>query len=685
MPINPPAPENNARPGGRTVSVSESPDWGQIHAQTFDDHHPDYSGWPRGQPKYFPNLAGGGVRRPGQKTIVVCVPCYNEKKLELENTLNSLCHLTLHVGFALEIVILMDGVHDGDKPIIAECTRGFLAEKFGVQWEDFNSCFNDTHQEERAQMLQTTIYESTPDAGGRSDMVRTFSGAGSLADEARSLATDEARISLLIKQKNLQKHNSHQWFMEAFAFELVADYIFCTDCGTTFEKDMLMKLVEQLDVDKHTIAVCGTMRVMPPEMKNVSRKVDWCTRLLVFALHAVAAAAIYFFVANWHRAYRANVCTNAWFPNWMPQKFCGPHAMWLSAVVAPVALTAAEAGLELFRAPWKWFLRRVQTYEVESDHPISKAAWDSVGFLPVLPGSCGLYRAKELLARSKKYFEIVNKPAEECGLLLANLKIAEDRIPSLLAVFPMPLENHNALLEHQDRALVDKPLTRWVRDAVFYFSAEEELEKLVLQRRRWLNGTNCGTLWTLGLLGTITGSQHSPLRKLGIVLMLLMQVVSIALMSVGVGIFACILFSSTHFVATQFHQVVQSGVVNSARLMPVQKPLQDHALPIAAGATAVYMMCYSLFLFVHRVDRGVNKNKPKVLGVWPPNPKVAFVGWAWAMVIFLNLLVLAIFGTSLALEIGPSPGTVSNANATVYQQDVNPQATASIQENITAS
>ena len=57
-------------------------------------------------------------------------------------------------------------------------------------------------------MLQTTIYESTPDAGGRSDMVRTFSGAGSLADEARSLATDEARISLLIKQKNHQKHNS---------------------------------------------------------------------------------------------------------------------------------------------------------------------------------------------------------------------------------------------------------------------------------------------------------------------------------------------------------------------------------------------------------------------------------------------------------------------------------------------
>jgi cellulose synthase/poly-beta-1,6-N-acetylglucosamine synthase-like glycosyltransferase len=639
--------------------VSENPDWGQIHAQTFDDHQPDYRGRPAGQPKYFPNLAGS-VRRPGQKTIVVCVPCYNEKKLELENTLNSLCHLNLNVGFALDIVILMDGV----KPIadcasksspqcmgqcMGLCTRGFLTKKFGVQWEDFNL----DHPDEPARMLQTTIYESIPDVGGRDDMVRTFSGGG-------SLATDEARISLLIKRKNYRKHNSHQWFMEAFAFELRADYIFCTDCATTFEKDMLMKLVEQLEVDKQTIAVCGTMRVMPPELKKESRKVDWCTRLLVFALYAAAAAAIYFFVANWHRAYRANVCTTALFPSWMPRKFCGPHAMWLSAVVAPVALTAAEAGLELFRAPWKWFLRRVQTYEVESDHPISKAAWDSVGFLPVLPGPCGLYRAKELLSRSKKYFEIVNKPAKDCGLLLANLKIAEDRIPSLLAVFPMPLENQNSPQDQKIRE--KKPLTRWVRDAVFYFEAEEGLEALVLQRRRWLNGTNCGTLWTLRLLGTIIGSQHSPLRKLGIVLMLLMQVLSIALMSIGVGIFASILFSSTHFVAAQFHQVVQSGVVDSNRLLPVQKPLQDNATIIAAGATAVYMLCYLLFLFVHRVDQGVNKK----------GQPITFVGWAWAMIIFLNLLVLAMFGTSLALEIGTPPGIVLS-NATVYQQDVNPQ------------
>ena len=41
--------------------------------------------------------------------------------------------------------------------------------------------------------------------------------------------TDSARISLLIKRQNHKKHNSHQWFFEAFARELHAKYIFCTD------------------------------------------------------------------------------------------------------------------------------------------------------------------------------------------------------------------------------------------------------------------------------------------------------------------------------------------------------------------------------------------------------------------------------------------------------------------------
>ena len=107
---------------------------------------------------------------------------------------------------------------------------------------------------------------------------------------------------------------------------------------------------------------------------------------------------------------------------------------------------------EMCRAPSQWLLRCVQTYDFEADHPVSKASWDWLGFLPVLPGPCGVYRYKELKERCDKYFEIVNKRADECGLWLANLKIAEDRIPSMLAVFPMDaLDIYNGLRQGDGR------------------------------------------------------------------------------------------------------------------------------------------------------------------------------------------------------------------------------------------
>ena len=91
---------------------------------------------------------------------------------------------------------------------------------------------------------------------------------------------------------------------------------------------------------------------------------------------------------------------------------------------------------EAWHNPTEFVLRQIQTYDFEADHPVSKAVYDFLGFLPVLPGPCGLYRYADLRkGRYRKYFEVVNKPSEECGLWLANLKIAEDRIPSLFAVF----------------------------------------------------------------------------------------------------------------------------------------------------------------------------------------------------------------------------------------------------------
>ena len=119
------------------------------------------------------------------------------------------------------------------------------------------------------------------------------------------------------------------------------------------------------------------------------------------------------------------------------------------------------------------------------------------------------------------------------------------------------------------------------------------------------------------------------LRKTAIVLMLLLELLTILLTSFGVGIFASILFVSTHFVCAQFDQIA----AGAQTLEPLEGPMRDNAVWIATGATAVYLACYLLFLFVHRV-KGTGK---------------AFVGWAWGLIIFLNLLLLGVLGASLVL------------------------------------
>ena len=70
--------------------------------------------------------------------------------------------------------------------------------------------------------------------------------------------------------------------------------------------------------------------------------------------------------------------------------------------------------------------------------------------------------------------------------------------------------------------------THWVRDAVFYFEAETDLRSLVLQRRRWLNGTNAGYIYILlNLKKLVWDSPHSSVLKFTTSSMLAIQMIQI--------------------------------------------------------------------------------------------------------------------------------------------------------------
>lgn len=128
-------------------------------------------------------------------------------------------------------------------------------------------------------------------------------------------------------------------------------------------------------------------------------------------------------------------------------------------------------------------LRMIQLCDFEYANAGYNGAFSLGGLLPVIPGPCGLYRASDLLQNKVRnsYFDVVNKEPSETGLIEGNLRIAEDRILTYYAVTKT----------QEERYLSFNPL------AVFYFEAETGLQKLMFQRRRWINGSVAGYIYLL--------------------------------------------------------------------------------------------------------------------------------------------------------------------------------------------
>jgi cellulose synthase/poly-beta-1,6-N-acetylglucosamine synthase-like glycosyltransferase len=147
------------------------------------------------------------------------------------------------------------------------------------------------------------------------------------------------------------------------------------------------------------------------------------------------------------------------------------------------------------------FLRSVQGYEYDITHAIDKSAFSAAGFMPVLPGPCGLFRMSDIRGLAcENYFDFVHQTPEQLGLIGSNLCLAEDRILTLESVCSSGNGSSCSF-------------SRWVPQAIFYFEAETELEMFVKQRRRWSNGTFAGWLWLVSNPSKLWNTQHSFLFK----------------------------------------------------------------------------------------------------------------------------------------------------------------------------
>ena len=75
-----------------------------------------------------------------------------------------------------------------------------------------------------------------------------------------------------------------------------------------------------------------------------------------------------------------------------------------------------------------WF-RLAIMYDYEASFACFMGAFALSGFLPVIPGPCGLYRRRYLEGTPlHEYFELLEKEPSETGIIQGNLRIAEDRV-----------------------------------------------------------------------------------------------------------------------------------------------------------------------------------------------------------------------------------------------------------------
>ena len=213
-------------------------------------------------------------------------------------------------------------------------------------------------------------------------------------------------------------------------------------------------------------------------------------------------------------------------------------------------------------------LRMIQMCDFEFANAVYNGAFSLGGLLPVLPGPCGMYTTDILQDKVRDaYFDVVNKEPSETGLIEGNLKIAEDRI----------LTYYSVTKTSEERYLSFNPL------AVFYFEAETELNKLMFQRRRWINGSVCGYIYLLFLNFNDFKEWHvNIVRKIYVWILLMSQLIIYIMVGFAPGISLRITFYGIAYFLNYYH--VESNLI---------------IILLAIGSWLLYLA----HIFVHHAER----------------------------------------------------------------------------------
>lgn len=163
-----------------------------------------------------------------------------------------------------------------------------------------------------------------------------------------------------------------------------------------------------------------------------------------------------------------------------------------------------------------------QYVEYKISHFLDKAFECVFGFVSVLPGAFCVFRWTAIEGDPlDKYFEGLDKDAEDYDCFKANMYLAEDRIMCLEILIKKKQKNTLSYVPGV-RAVTDPP---------------KEIDKFIKQRRRWINGSNFASIYVLKNFGKINMSAHHRFRKISIFILFLYYILNTLLTFCLVGSF----------------------------------------------------------------------------------------------------------------------------------------------------
>ena len=185
----------------------------------------------------------------------------------------------------------------------------------------------------------------------------------------------------------------------------------------------------------------------------------------------------------------------------------------------------------------EYILRCCQLHDFELSCMVYNGAFSLGGVLPVIPGPCGLYRSTSVLNNDvrNEYFGALNANADKVGIVLGNLKIAEDRLLTYLSIF-----------KNNGSNMVFVPM------AIFYFEAEVELKRFLLQRRRWINGSMAGYVYLLLTNPSIIFNwKANIIRKIYVIILFGLQFITSILVALVPGLYIKLLYISLNYIISE--------------------------------------------------------------------------------------------------------------------------------------